>query len=335
MKNNIFRIAHEFPLENGGSLPFLDLSYTTFGEYLPEKSKVVWVFHALTANGNPLEWWPGLFGENDYFNPHDYFIICANVPGSCYGSTGPASLELPAEYRFGNFPLLTIRDIIRAFRQLQNHLGIEHIHLAIGGSFGGYQAIEFSYDNPQVENLILIATAAIETPWNIAIHETQRQAIRADGDFSPNTDAAYKGLEAARGIGMLAYRSPLSFIQSQPRTENQVKDFRSAGYIRYQGEKLRKRFSPWCYYKLTEILDTHDLGRKRGGLTAALQNIHAKTLSIGIESDLLAPAKGMRELADLIPGAAYRSMDSFFGHDGFLIETKQITALIKEFHKTH
>ena len=328
MENGIFKIDHKIDLEAGGHLPFLSLSYSTFGHYIKGHSKVVWVFHALTANQNPLEWWPGLFGQKDFFSPEDFFIICVNVPGSCYGSTGPVSQDLPDRYKMEFFPLLTVRDITAACKRLQNHLGIDKVHIVIGGSFGGYQALEFAYDNPDVENAILISTAAIETPWNIAIHETQRQALRADKNFQHGQDDAFRGLEAARGIGMLSYRSAHSFITFQPRETDQIDDFRVSGYIRYQGEKLRKRFSPWAYYHLTRILDTHDLGRKRGGLATALTNIQARCLLIGIEGDILAPPSAMRKMCECMPYAQFKLIESDFGHDGFLIETQKIAELI-------
>ncbi len=331
MESKTFKYSQNFELESGVKLPSLEIGYTTFGALNEDKSNVVWVFHALTANQNPLEWWPGLFGNEDFFNPNEYFIVCANVLGGCYGSTGPASQHLPVDFQNGYFPLITIRDIVKAHQILQNHLEIEKVHIAIGGSFGGYQAIEFAKNNQQLSNLILIATAAVETPWNIAIHETQRQAIRTDANFDASNDKAFKGLETARGIGMLTYRTPDSFRIQQPRSKNQITDFKSSSYVRYQGEKLAKRFSPWTYYKLTETLDTHDLSRGEEDMESALQKIHAKTLLVGITEDILAASEEMKLIENLIPHAEYVEISSRFGHDGFLLETEILTQIIKQF----
>ena len=330
MTNAIYTYEKEFILESGKNLSNVDIAYTTFGNLNKSKNNVVWVFHALTANQNPLEWWPGLFGENDFFNTQDYFIVCANVLGGCYGSTGPSTTK-DKDNHLGDFPLLTIRDIVRGHQMLQKYLGINSIKIAIGGSFGGYQALEFAYGNSSLENLIIIAAGAIETPWNIAIHEAQRLAMEADGKFNREKDEFIKGLIAARGIGLLTYRTPAAFVKTQPRLENQIDEFAAASYIKYQGEKLQKRFSPWTYYKLTQTLDTHDIGRNRDGCDAALKQISARTLAIGITEDALAKADEVHRMASKIPNALYKEISSTYGHDGFLLETKQITQIIKQF----
>ena len=330
MTNTVYTYEKEFILESGKVLSNVQIAYATFGELNDKKNNVVWVFHALTANQNPLEWWPGLFGEQDFFNTQEHFIVCANVLGGCYGSTGPSTSK-DEKSRFGKFPLLTIRDIIKAHQLLQNHLGINSIKIAIGGSFGGYQALEFAYDNLSLENLIIIAAGATETPWNIAIHETQRLAMEADGNFNDENDAFAQGLIAARGIGLLTYRTSETFVKTQPRLTNQMEDFAAASYIQYQGKKLQKRFSPWSYYKLTQTLDTHDVGRDRESLENALSKVSARTLVIGISEDMLTKAKEVKHMASLIPNCTYEEISSTYGHDGFLIETKQITQLIKQF----
>jgi len=188
-----------------------------------------------------------------------------------------------------------------------------------------------AYDNPNIEHLIIIAAGAIETPWNIAIHQTQRLAMEADANFDVAKYEFKKGLIAARGIGLLTYRTSDTFVTAQPRKENQIKDFAAASYINYQGEKLQKRFSPWTYYKLTQTLDTHDLGRNRNGLKPAIKTITAKTLAIGIKEDILTKSSEVKSLADAIPNSTFKEISSPYGHDGFLLETKQLTQIINQF----
>lgn len=330
MEKNLFKYSHTFTLESGEEFSNLEIAYTTHGRLNSDKSNVVWVFHALTANQNPFEWWPGLFGSKDYFNDNNFFIVCANVIGGCDGSTGPTNVA-GEKFRNGNFPLLTIRDIANAHELLQTHLGVEKIKIAIGGSFGGYQALELAYDNPNIKHLILVASGAVETPWNIAIHQTQRLAMEGDGNFNISKDDFQKGLIAARGIGLLTYRTSETFIKTQPREENQIHDFSASSYIKYQGEKLQKRFSPWAYYKLTQTLDTHDVGRNRHGIKTALKTITAKTLAIGIKEDLLTKSSEVKIMADAIPNSTFIEISSRYGHDGFLIETDQLTQIIKQF----
>ncbi len=315
-----------FNLEAGGSIKDLRIAYSTFGKLNRKNDNVVWVFHALTANSNPFEWWPGLFGEDDLFNPGDYYIVCANVLGSCYGSTGPSEERFKTGGEDGRFPLVTVRDVVKAHGLLQKYLNLPKIKVAIGGSFGGYQAIEMAFNNPHVENLILIATGAVENPWNIAIHEAQRQALRAD-----EGNGGEKGLAAARAIGMLMYRTPQLFNSTQARLPDQIREFRASSYISYQGEKLVERFDKDTYFHLTECLDTHDLGRGRGGIEVALKGIFARTLLIGIKEDQIALEQDMQEMASHIIDSEFVGFNSRYGHDGFLVETEKITKIIKGF----
>ena len=326
METLLYYHKGKFDLETGGEINDLRIAYSTFGELNSKKDNVVWVFHALTANSNPFEWWSGLFGKDDFFNPREYFIVCANVLGSCYGSTGPSEKRFQRGGEVGGFPLVTVRDVVKAHLSLQENLKLTKIKVAIGGSFGGYQAIEFAYNNPQVENLILIATAAVENPWNIAIHEAQRQAMRADLTLDGE-----KGLAAARAVGMLMYRTPQLFNSTQARLPDQIKEFRASSYISYQGEKLVKRFDRETYFHLTECLDTHDVGRGRGGIENALKKIFARTLLVSIHQDQISLEEDMKELAKFINDSRHVSLNSSYGHDGFLIETEKLTEIIRDF----
>lgn len=327
-----------FGLENGAELPELRIAYHTFGQKNKDLSNVVWVFHALTANSNPLEWWPGLTGENELINPKDHFIVCANILGSCYGSTGPKAFDIRNGERFlRNFPNLTIRDMVKAHQRLQKHLGIERIYLGIGGSMGGQQALEWAIEAPKLfENLALVATSAKSSPWGIAIRAAQRMAIEADPSFySSSPKGGWKGLEAARAMAMISYRNHTTFNEAQQDPEGQLDDFSAESYQRYQGEKLGKRFDARTYYTLNKAMDTHDVGRNRNGVEKALNLIQAKTQVIGIQGDLLFTEDEQRQLAEHIPNAHLEFVPSKYGHDGFLVEAPSISNLLQHFLNIH
>lgn len=327
MKFQTLHIASPFILESGESIPELKIGYSTVGELNHDRSNVVWVFHALTANSNPVEWWKGLVGTETYFDPNKYFIICANVLGGCYGTTGPNSEETPDLLKGINFPQITVKDIVQAHSLLAAHIGITQVKFAIGGSFGGYQALEFSLTAIAVENLVLIATSPIESAWNIAIHEAQRMAIYTDQSIEHSAGGKI-GLEAARAIGLLTYRTPEAYIELQPRLDEQISDFNASSYIRYQGKKLSLRFTPHSYLTLINALDTHDISRGRGSLQQALSLISCKTLCVAIAEDQLALPSLMKECAQEIPNAQFEIINSKYGHDGFLLETEKITQLL-------
>lgn len=333
-------LVHKAPflLENGGELPELRIAYNTFGELNEDRSNVVWVFHALTANSDPLEWWPRLVGESQLINPKDHFIVCANIVGSCYGSTGPKDFDIRNGERYlRNFPNLTIRDMVQAHRLLQKHLEIARIYLGIGGSMGGQQALEWATEDPDLfENLALIATSAKSSPWGIAIRAAQRMAIEADPSFySSSPKGGWKGLEAARAMAMISYRNHISFNEAQQDPEGQLDDFSADGYQRYQGEKLAKRFDARTYYTLNKAMDTHDLGRNRNGVEQALNLVRAKVQVIGIQGDLLFTKEEQRQMAEHIPNAKLDFVSSKYGHDGFLVEAKSISNILQHFLNKH
>ncbi|OEK03919.1 homoserine O-acetyltransferase [Roseivirga sp. 4D4] len=326
-----------FTLENGSELPELRIVYNTFGQLNQDQSNVVWVFHALTANSNPFEWWPGLIGENDFINPKEHFIVCANIIGSCYGSTGPKDFDIRNGERYlRDFPNLTIRDMVKAHQLLQKHLGIQRVFLGIGGSMGGQQALEWAIDDPQLfENLALIATSAKSSPWGIAIRAAQRMAIESDPSFySSSPKGGWKGLEAARAMAMISYRNHKTFNSTQQDAEGQLDDFSAESYQRYQGEKLGRRFDARTYYTLNKTMDTHDVGRGRGGIEKALAKIKANVQVIGIEGDLLFTTEEQHQLEQLIPNAKLDFVPSKYGHDGFLVEAPSISKLLQDFLST-
>lgn len=339
MNSTIYKYDKNFPLENGASLPFLEIAYSTYGELNKEKNNVIWVSHALTANSDVFDWWKGLFGENDLFNPKDYFIVCANNLGSCYGTTGPLSINSDTQQPwFSYFPQITVRDQAQTLDVLREHLGIEKIHTLIGGSLGGQIAQEWALLEPtRIENLILIATNARHSPWGIAFNESQRLAIRADRTyFSNSVDGGQKGLLAARSIALLSYRNQNTYNSTQSETtHDKTSDYAASSYQRYQGEKLVKRFNAYSYVRLSEAMDSHNVARNRfEGLEPALKQIKAKTLVVSVTSDLLFPVNEQEFLAKHIEDAVYNSIESFYGHDGFLIETEKLTQVISEFYRS-
>ena len=329
----------DFTLENGTVLPAIRIAYDTYGKLNSTKSNVVWVCHALTANSDAADWWKGLVGEGSLINPNEHFIVCANMLGSCYGSTGPVSINPSSgePYYFG-FPQVTVRDMVQSYILLRKHLGINKIYLLMGGSMGGYQVLEWAVmEKEMIEKLFLIATSPSESAWGVAVHTAQRLAIEADHtwkDHSPNAGA--KGLKAARAIGMLTYRNYRTFQEKQTDPDpEKMDDFKASSYLNYQGDKLVKRFNAYSYWLLTKAMDSHHLGRGRGGdLIKVLLSIHQPTLIIGILSDILCPLDEQRFMAEYMPAAKLVEIDSAYGHDGFIIETVQITQYLSAWLKS-
>jgi homoserine O-acetyltransferase/O-succinyltransferase len=317
-------------LENGQQLPSVTIAYHTYGRLNDARDNVIWICHALTANSDAQSWWPAMVGKGLVFDTSKYFIVCANILGSCYGTTGPLSIN-PATKApwFHQFPQITIRDMVQLHSLLCRSLGIRKIHLLAGGSMGGYQAIEWCLMEPQlIQRLFLIATAARETAWGIAIHTAQRLAIEADSSWGePSVSAGEKGLKAARAIGMLTYRSYQTYLATQTDEDNERLDnFRAESYIQYQGSKLVKRFNAYSYWLLTKAMDSHNIARGRNkDITKVLQTIKQKTLVMGISTDMLCPLPEQKLMAKSIPDAAFHELSSIYAHDGFLTETTSIS----------
>ncbi|MEJ7587698.1 MAG: homoserine O-acetyltransferase [Ferruginibacter sp.] len=326
----LFHYPHHIDLEGGGSLAELTIAYTTYGEMNSEKNNVVWICHALTANSDVAAWWPGVVGKDHVIDPQKYFIVCANIAGSCYGTTGPLSTNPLTNHPYYNsFPLITIRDMVKAHMLLRKHLGIEKIFLLMGGSMGGYQAMEWAIMEKQIiEHLVLLATSPTESAWGIATHTAQRLAIEADVSWlSPSPNAGARGLKAARAIGMLTYRNYGIMVRQQTDARiEKLDNYKASSYIIYQGDKLVQRFNAYSYWLLTKSMDSHHLARGRGGhLEKVLQAITQKTLIIGITSDILCPVAEQQFLARYMPNAKLDIIDSDYGHDGFMVESKIIS----------
>ncbi|HET9053764.1 MAG TPA: homoserine O-acetyltransferase [Cyclobacteriaceae bacterium] len=336
--DHTFHYTQPFELESGKTLPGFQLRYTTLGKLNASRSNIVWVCHALTGSSDFSSWWSTLFTEDSPFNPNDHLILCANVLGGCYGSTGPLSIN-PQTHKpfYHSFPTLTNRDVVKAFDLLREHLGFDKIHTAIGASLGGQHVLQWAAERPDVfEHIIPIATNAFHSPWGIAFNEAQRLAIEADATWKDDDErAGLNGLKAARAIGMLSYRHYTGFAKAQAEKSNHtVHDFRAATYQRYQGEKLAKRFNAFTYRLLSRMMDSHHLGRGKESAEEALRAIRAKTLVISIDSDILFPPEEQAFLAAHIPDARLHTLSSLYGHDGFLVEYLELKQIIKNFYQS-
>lgn len=340
-KFTTFLYDKPFPLERGGSLSDLKIAYHTYGSLNPDKSNCIWVCHALTANSDVADWWPNTVVSGGFLDPDKYFIVCANIIGSCYGTTGPLSINPgTGEPWYDSFPKLTIRDIVRAHILLADHLKINSIFSLIGSSVGGFQAIEWAVEQPdRFRSIVLIATAPYASPWTIAIDETQRMAIFADKSYGEKrADAAKDGLAAARAIGLLTYRGGKGYNLTQQDDYSQdekVPDYhRACSYQQHQGDKLVKRFDVYSYISILDSFDTHNIGRGRGSISNALSSIKCPVLCVGITTDMIFTPEEMIDFSDMIPNSIYKEISSQFGHDGFLVENTVLNSIIKDFFST-
>lgn len=334
MEPQIYIAPEPFALETGHTLPELRIAYHTYGRLNAARDNVVWVCHALTANSEVADWWPHTVEAGCFLDPARHYVVCANILGSHYGTTGPLHVN-PATGRpwYGDFPPFTIRDIVRAHRLLADALGIGRIALLAGSSVGGFQAVEWAVEEPErFARLALIATAAKASPWAIALDETQRMAIEADATFGePRPDAGRKGMAAARAIGLLSYRGPEGYNLTQQDHDEAPALHRACTYQQYQGEKLCRRYNAYSYYAILNAFDTHDVGRGRGGVEAALARITAATAVVGITTDIIFTPAEMRQLHGMIRSSRYYEIDSPFGHDGFLVEHRQLNDILLPF----
>lgn len=336
--DHTYHYKQSFELESGQTLPGFQLRYTTLGRLNATRSNIVWVCHALTGSSDFTSWWSTLFTEDSPFDPHEHFIICANMLGGCYGSTGPLAInpETRKPY-YHSFPTLTNRDVVKAFDLLRESLGFDRVHTLIGASLGGQQLLEWTIEKPQVfEHIILIATNAFHSPWGIAFNEAQRLAIEADATWKENDErAGLNGLKAARAIGMLSYRHYTGFAKAQSeKSANVLEEFRAATYQRYQGEKLAKRFNSFTYWLFSKLMDSHHIGRGRVSAEEVLRSIQAKALIISIDSDILFPPEEQVFLANHIPDAQLKTLSSAYGHDGFLVEYSTFKQIIRNFYQS-
>lgn len=319
-----FIIRNNFRFDLGDVVPGLSLGYSTYGKLNETGTNAVIVGHSLTSNSCVHEWWGPLIGEGPEYmlDTSKYFIVCCNYLGSVYGSSGPLDTDPRTGQRFSaDFPVATLRDNVRAQKHLLDALGVRRLSLAVGGSLGGMLAMEWACEFPDfVDRVVVIACVARHSDWAIGWGEAGRQAIFADSKWKngyyDTTDPPLSGMNVARQLAMLSYRTPASFtdkfkretVQSGRTKEcqlaqgqgvnraNQNSSLAGAAYydveryLNYQGEKFTRRFDPLAYVRLTQLLDSHDVGRGRGeDYRAVLQRMKQNALVVGIDSDLLYP----------------------------------------------
>jgi homoserine O-acetyltransferase len=346
---SIFEHHGPFALESGAVLDGYHLAYHALGRMNEQKDNVVWVFHALTANSDPRVWWPGLVGEGQLIDPADYFIVCVNMPGSCYGSIGPLDTREGQPSRH-DFPFFTIRDMVNAYRPLRDFLGIGQIKVGLGGSMGGQQLLEWAVTEPEAfEWIIPIATNAWHSAWGKAFNASQRWCIEADPSWKTvSPDAGMEGMKIARSVALLSYRHYETYEQFQ-RDEDMspLASHKAESYQRYQGEKLASRFNAYSYHCLSRSMDSHHVGRHTGSAVSgslagsatsayvesaagALARITARAIVIGLRSDILFPLAEQEWLAAHITNASFSVIESLYGHDGFLLEGESIGQVIRQ-----
>lgn len=345
-----YRIA-AITTENGQELADVTIAYETFGTFRDHKTPAILLCHALTGDAHAGDdeqspgWWGPLIGPGKTFDTDRYYIVCANVLGGCAGSTGPSSLnEKTGEYYGSSFPQITIRDMVKAQAMLSDFLGIAVWEAVIGGSMGGMQAIEWGLCYPRrVRHIAVLAASPTFSTYGIAYNAVMREAIVCDpnfhqGNYQKVSAHPDDGLRIARMLGMITYRTETLFAKRFGREQldsHLFSPFQITSYLRYQGDKLTKRFDANSYLRLMDAMDTHDIFRLRGDAKETYQRMEAKLLFVGIENDLLFPPEQLQQATRLAIAcgvdAKYEHITSEFGHDAFLLEFEQIDAIWRRF----
>ncbi|MFZ4670335.1 MAG: homoserine O-acetyltransferase MetX [Microthrixaceae bacterium] len=356
--------GRRFSLEGGGHLDQVVVAYETWGTLDDSASNAVLVCHALTGDSHAAGragpghatpgWWDGLIGPGRPLDTDRDFVVCANVLGGCQGSTGPASTDPATGEPYGStFPVVSIRDMVRAQASLADALGIGTWRAVIGGSMGGMQALEWAVMYPdRVRALVLASTTAAASALQIAWSHIGRMAVEADprfrgGDFydAAPGDGPWRGLAVARMCAQVTYRSDEAFSERFHRSVIEQLDFTMdpvfdvEGYLDYQGLKLVRRFDANSYLRLNRAMDLHDVGRGRGSARQALSRVAAPVLVASVRSDGLYPPVQQRALRDELHSLGaeveWVDIDSPHGHDAFLIETATLGPQIAEFLDRH
>lgn len=338
-------LGEPFALESGAVVPRLAIAYRTWGRLSPDGDNAVVVCHALTGSADADVWWAPLFGRGRALDPEKHFIVCSNVLGGCYGTTGPTERRPDGTRWGGDFPRVTVRDQVRAQMALADALGILGIRFVIGGSMGGLQALEWALLDPRrTRAVVSIAAAGRHSPWCIAWSEAQRMALAADPKYRdghyPPDDPPAAGLAAARGIAMATYRSPDALARRFGRASGgevfgerarAPGDYAVQGWLRHHGRALVERFDANSYRLLLDAMDSHDLARGRGVYEEVLQRIRQPALIGSVASDALYVPADQRSLALLLPNARFFEIDSAHGHDGFLIDAERFEPTVRQF----
>jgi homoserine O-acetyltransferase len=349
-----FVLPRPLPLESGRVLANPTLHYAVYGRLNAVRDNAVLVCHALSGSALVGSWWPEIFAPGAVLSVETDFVICINMLGSCYGSTGPASVDPETGLVYGpDFPLVSIRDNVRAQAQLLDSLGIRRLRLVLGGSIGGMQALEWAiFDPDRVERAAIIAVAPL-TAMGLALNHLQRQAIQNDPDWDGGYYLPQKpprqGLALARQIGMVSYKSPSLLEERFARNPNRNGEdpwahddlggglvggrFDIAGYLDHQGQRFIDRFDANSYLAILRTMDNWDPLRGCGSAQQAFSCIKARLNFVGISSDWLFPEESVRQFAETIRAAGvqvdYREMVSAHGHDAFLAEQAELVRLLQ------
>jgi homoserine O-acetyltransferase len=350
------------PLQRGGLLGPVTLAYETWGTLDAEGDNAILITHALTGNSHAHDverpddvkaaWWNPLIGPGRAFDTSRYFVICSNIVGSCYGSTGPLSIDPSNGRPFGmRFPVVTVRDMVHAQRILLEHLGVRRLAMVAGGSIGGQQALEWGVAYPEmVQKVIVVAATGALTAQAIAFSEVERQAIMVDprwqnGDYVPG-QGPDGGLAIARMLAMITYQSEEAMemrFARRPARSNSIPApgpsadlggrFDVENYLYYQGGSLARRFDANSYLYISRAMDLYDVSEGYPSMDAALSRLRSQSLFIGIRSDFLFPAARVRWLAEQVRAlggdSTYVEIDSPHGHDAFLKEWQFMTEALK------
>lgn len=360
VETKYYTLPDPLVLENGKKLETVTVAFETYGELNETRDNVILIEHALTASAHAAGmnspddknpgWWDVMIGPGKSFDTDRYFVICSNILGSCYGTTGPSSVNPETGKPYGSsFPVITIRDIVRVQHQLLKHLGVENIRCIAGGSMGGMQAIEWALRYPgMVDSLVLIATAAKSSPQSIGIHKVGIQAIMDDANWNGGDyygeGAPDKGLSIARMLGHITYLSD-GWLWEKFGREHEDSDkiklkldskFEIEKYLEYQGSKFVKRFDANSYIYIMRCIDIYDAGEGYESLEESFKRIKCKKVLVAsYTSDWLYPSYQSIELVDALRvnniDVTYNEMDSPYGHDSFLIDYEKLNPLINKF----
>ena len=337
-KTRYFDSSESYTTELGALLPSVRVAYRTWGTLNAEKDNVILICQALTGSADADAWWGGMFSLGGAFDEKTDFIICSNVLGSCYGTTGPLSVNPLTGRHYGpDFPLITIRDMVHVQRRLLSGLGINRLKLAVGASLGGMQVLEWGFLYPDVVQAMMpMGASGRHSAWCIGQSEAQRQAIYADRDWNhgwyDENQPPARGLSAARMMAMCSYRS---FENFQSRFSREIQSstgvFKVESYLHHQGRKLVERFDANSYITLTRAMDMHDIGRGRGEYEEVLRSLQIPVEILSINSDVLYPKEEQEELARFIPKSRILYLDEPYGHDSFLIDVEKVSRMVREF----
>ncbi|MGA1157774.1 MAG: homoserine O-acetyltransferase MetX [Ilumatobacteraceae bacterium] len=356
-------LDRKLALDGGGVLDAVEIAYETWGTLNDDASNAVLLCHAWTGDshaagragpGHPTPgWWESIVGPRAAIDTDRWFVVCSNVLGGCQGTTGPSSLDPQTGVAYGSkFPVVTIRDMVRAQARLADHLGIRRWHSVIGGSMGGMQVLEWAVTYPdRVRSIVPIASCLQASAQQIAWESIGRRAILHDPNFrggdyydAPAGQGPHRGLSTARMVAQVTFRSDNVFNQKfgrdvvgsdQHSNAPAEQQFEVERYLEYHGDKLTRRFDANSYLLIGRAMDLHDIARGRGGLDSAIKRITAPTLSIGIASDMLYPSYQQIQIRDALVAqgvsADYVEIDSPHGHDSFLIDLDQVAPPITRF----